>query len=375
LYAARHLQPVLDEAASSHGIEIGLTPPPKEQDRMLKVFRIPELGGLSLAATRSRVPLVEALRRLDVTLLVMAAGTLAAALVFAGLLSRGLARPIVELSEQAGRAVHGDPVPVRGRGGRELRHLADAFNRAISDLASLRRRLALTERIAARREIARRVAHEIKNPLAPIRTAVETLRRLRARNDPAFEDYFDEATRTVLDEVVRINTIVTEFTRFARLPPPQPVRHDLVESVRKVVGLHARDDIQIRVDAPTVLDVLADRDQMVQVLTNLLQNAIDACASAPDPHIAVTLEKDGDGARLSVRDNGPGLSEEVRSRLFEPYVTTKPHGTGLGLAIVERIVVEHDGEIRYADAAEGGAEFIIHLPGSGPISSAPRPTA
>ena len=141
------------------------------------------------------------------------------------------------------------------------------------------------------------------------------------------------------------------------------------------MGLHARDDIQIRVDAPTVLDVLADRDQMVQVLTNLLQNAIDACASAPDPHIAVTLEKDGDGARLSVRDNGPGLSEEVRSRLFEPYVTTKPHGTGLGLAIVERIVVEHDGEIRYADAAEGGAEFIIHLPGSGPISSAPRPTA
>src|SRR5207248_9015248 len=132
------------------------------------------------------------------------------------------AEPIVSLAEQARRVVIGDPVPIEGRGGRELEQLAQSFNRTIADLAALRKRLAATERIAARREIARQVAHEIKNPLAPIRAAVETLRRLRARSDPAFDDYFDEATRTVLDEVYRITKIVSEFTEFARLPAPQP---------------------------------------------------------------------------------------------------------------------------------------------------------
>src|SRR6185369_3233751 len=111
-------------------------------------------------------------------------------------------------------------------GGRELEELAAAFNQTIADLVQLRKRLATTERIAARREIGRRVAHEIKNPLAPIRAAVETLRRLRARDDPAFDDYFDEATRTVLSEVFRITNIVTEFTRFARLPAPAPAPFD-----------------------------------------------------------------------------------------------------------------------------------------------------
>ena len=120
------------------------------------------------------------------------------------------------------------------QGPRELVEAAEAFNQAIADLSALRKRLAATERIAARREIARRVAHEIKNPLAPIRAAVETLRRLRARNDPAFDEYFDEATRTVLDEVSRISNIVQEFTRFARLPPPNPAPIDIVEAEAEV---------------------------------------------------------------------------------------------------------------------------------------------
>src|SRR6185436_18415212 len=119
-----------------------------------------------------------------------------------------------------------------------LEQLAEAFNQTISDLTAMRKRLAATERIAARREIARRVAHEIKNPLAPIRAAVETLCRLRVRNDPAFDEYFDEATRTVLDEVARISNIVSEFTRFARLPPPNPAPMDLGEAAKKVVNLH-----------------------------------------------------------------------------------------------------------------------------------------
>src|SRR6185503_6987659 len=108
-------------------------------------------------------------------------------------LARGLSQPLVELAAQTREVVRGNPQPVRGRGGRELAQLARTFNRTIDELTMMRKRLARSERIAARREVARQVAHEIKNPLAPIRAAVETLRRLRAREDPAFDEYFEEA--------------------------------------------------------------------------------------------------------------------------------------------------------------------------------------
>jgi nitrogen fixation/metabolism regulation signal transduction histidine kinase len=243
---------------------------------------------------------------------------------------------------------------------------AEAFNQAIAALSALRKRLAATERIAARREIARRVAHEIKNPLAPIRAAVETLRRLRARNDPAFDEYFDEATRTVLDEVSRISNIVQQFTRFARLPPPNPAPMDIVETVRSVVGLHDTGSVPIHFQAESCPEVNADRDQVVQVATNLLQNALQAVNGQKGARVDVELWSTGDKVELSVRDNGPGLADEMRDRLFEPYATTKAEGTGLGLAIVHRIVVEHGGEISYRDARGGGAEFRVELPITGP---------
>src|SRR4029077_4867014 len=125
---------------------------------------------------------------------------------------------------------------VRGPG--EIAELAEAFDKMLEDLETTKRRLAATSRVAAWREVARRIAHEVKNPLAPIRAAVETLRRLRAREDPQFFEYFDEATRTVLDEVHRLSNMVPEFTRFARLPAPHPQQVDLVELAQQVVRLH-----------------------------------------------------------------------------------------------------------------------------------------
>ncbi len=364
LLAARYLDEELAGIAESHGFTLSLTRPEPNPNEMVAEMRLPEVSGASLFAIQSRVPLARSLRQLDIAVLALGIGTVAAALVVAMLLSRGLARPIVLMSRQAREVVAGDPKPVEGRGGRELEEFAQAFNQAIADLVALRKRLAATERIAARREIARRVAHEIKNPLAPIRAAVETLRRLRARNDPAFEEYFDEATRTVLEEVARISNIVTEFTRFARLPPPNPAPLDLVECVKKVVGLHATGDAKLELSASELPLVNADRDQVVQVVTNLLQNAIDAVELRPAGREHVVLV---------VRDNGPGVSAEIRDRLFEPYATTKEKGTGLGLAIVQRIVVEHGGEITQSDAPAGGAQFTITLPISGPTLLAEPP--
>ena len=270
----------------------------------------------------------------------------------------------------------GEPRPIVGRGSRELGELANAYNRTIAELASIRRRLAATERIAARREVARQVAHEIKNPLAPIRAAVETLRRLRARDDPAFDEYFEEATTTVLQEVHRIANIVSEFTKFARLPPPKPEPIDLVEVTKGVVTLHASagegvektGSKRVELKAENIPNVMADRDQMVQVLTNLVQNGLDAASAVrPDPRVVVTIDLAGEGkVRIVVRDNGPGVPPEILPRLFEPYATSKEKGTGLGLAIVHRMVFEHGGEIMYREATKGGAVFEILLPITGP---------
>lgn len=377
LYAARHLDPMLQTTAESLGVRLSLQRPAPGND-MVTAVNVAELGGMTLFASQSRVPLTRALQALDSAIIVIGAGSFGAALLIALLLSRGLARPIVKMAAQARAVVGGEPKPVQGEGGKELVELADAFNQAIADLTQLRKRLAATERIAARREIARRVAHEIKNPLAPIRAAVETLRRLRARDDPAFDEYFDEATRTVLEEVTRISNIVSEFTRFARLPPPNPSPIELSDVARKVVNLHASSGAKLELAVSPIPVVNADPDQMVQVLTNLIQNAIDAARASAEPQVLVSLSAHGaDRVRLTVRDNGPGVPAELRERLFEPYVTTKPEGTGLGLAIVHRIVVEHGGEITHADAAGGGAEFTVILPIAGPtlLAEAPAPSS
>jgi signal transduction histidine kinase len=367
ILGGRAFQSVLKHVGDSQGLELSLDAPAKSSRSLVDSVQLEQLPGVTIYASLSRVPLLAAIGRLERAVLLLGAASLAGALALAWFLSRGLAEPIVSLAEQARHVVTGKPVAIRGRGGRELVQLAESFNHAIADLAALRKRLAATERIAARREIARQVAHEIKNPLAPIRAAVETLRRLRARSDPAFEEYFDEATRTVLGEVARISSIVQEFTRFARLPAPAPLPMNLGQTLREVVGLHAASGTRIDLHVDPVPEIVADRDQMVQVITNLLQNAMDAVDKPPGGLVSLALSAAEPGrVRLSVRDNGPGLAPEMRARLFEPYATTKPEGTGLGLAIVERIVVEHGGEISYRDAEGGGAEFIVELPVSGP---------
>lgn len=383
LHAARHLRSLLDAAARAQGLELSLTPPENPASLLVREAPLPGLPAVRMFASRSRIPLTEALQSLDDTVVWLGAFTILLALVLTVLLSRGLARPIVELSEQARRVVTGAPVRVKGRGGRELEEFASAFNQTIEDLVALRKRLATTERIAARREIARRVAHEIKNPLVPIRAAIETLRRLRARNDPEFEAYFEEATRTVLGEVTRITHIVQEFTRFARLPPPNPAPMNLLQAAEDVVTLHSSAAVPVRLSAGAIPEIVADRDQMVQVLTNLVQNALDAALGAADPWVEVDLSREGDDrVRVIVRDGGPGLPASVREHLFEPYVTTKEHGTGLGLAIVQRIVFEHGGEIAHRERPRPGSkgsptahptegagtvtEFVVTLPISGP---------
>ncbi|EYF00923.1 sensor histidine kinase, partial [Chondromyces apiculatus] len=396
LVGTRRVGPLLERLGAAYGVRLATaadgegaahgapSPQASSEAAVVRVLELPEVQGLRVVASVSREPLQRALALLDRDILMTGATVLAIATVIAVVLARSLSRPIVALARETREVMNGAPRKVQGRGGLEIAALAEAFNGTIDELAAMRRRLATAERIAARREIARQVAHEIKNPLAPIRAAVETLRRLRAREDPAFDEYFEEATATVLEEVHRIANIVGEFTRFARLPPPNPEPVDLLEVARRVVTLHAAhgDDPassgrsletsatgpRVELSAEAVPRVSADRDQLVQVLTNLIQNGLEASQTTrPDPRVVVTLGPLPNGrVRIVVRDNGPGVAEEMVPRLFEPYATTKEKGTGLGLAIVQRIVFEHGGEISYRKAQKGGAVFEIWLPVGGP---------
>jgi two-component system nitrogen regulation sensor histidine kinase NtrY len=378
LVGARRLEPVVARLGNTIDATVTIgAPAPATDDVARWSCILADASGstISVVVSKSKRELAQNLARIDQTVLYAALASAGVALLLALLFARRLGRPIAELASEARKVASGEARPLRVRGPREIYELAQAFAKMLDDLAATRQRLAATSRVAAWREAARRIAHEVKNPLAPIRAAVETLRRLRAREDPEFFAYFDEATRTVLDEVHRLSNMVTEFTRFARLSPPHPQEVDIVELAQQIVRLHepaTKAHLHVVIESPPP-SIQADRDQIVQVLTNLVQNAIDAVAGKGDEgDVSVTIGSDGRrSVAVTVRDNGPGVAPEIASRLFEPYATTKQQGTGLGLAIAQRIAIEHDGELsQLPSAPRDGAVFRLVVPIEGP--SEPR---
>jgi nitrogen fixation/metabolism regulation signal transduction histidine kinase len=238
-------------------------------------------------------------------------------------------------------------------------------------------RLRRAERVAAWRDIARQMAHEIKNPLTPIQMAVEMLRKARERNLPDFEELFDEQTRIVLEEVARLRRLVENFSRFARAPKPRPEPLQIADVIGHVTSLQSqatKAEITAEVE-PEIPALRADREQLTQVLMNLVANASLAAeerAAREKPgfiaavHVSVRNLRDGRIA-IDVDDNGAGIDPAVLERLYEPYVTTRQGrgGTGLGLAITHRIVTDHSGTIS-AETSPEGTRFEVVLPLSGP---------
>jgi two-component system nitrogen regulation sensor histidine kinase NtrY len=293
-------------------------------------------------------------------------GVLAAAAVGALLASR-VTRPVEALRAAALRVAAGDlGARVEARAAGEVAELVRAFNMMTADLAASRTRLAQAERVAAWREVARRLAHEIKNPLTPIAMSVETLRDAHARARPDFGEIFDEGTRAIGEEVRRLKRIVDEFSRFARLPAPDrtPVAPDeLVQSVLALFPSAPAGVVVAREVEAGLPAVLADRDQVLQVLLNLVRNALEAMPAGGTLRIAARGE--GGAVAFSVSDTGPGVRPEDQPRVFEPYFTTKEGGTGLGLAIAQRIAEEHGGTLELRSAPGEGATFTLTLPAVG----------
>lgn len=285
-------------------------------------------------------------------------------------ISRRISRPLEVLALAADEVARGsrEVAVAEPRGKDEIASLARAFNRMTRDLSESEDRLRQSERVAAWQEIARRIAHEIKNPLFPIQVSIETLQKVWKRRHPDFEEIFEESTSTILEEVARMSRIVTEFRDFARLPAPNPERVDVRELLRQVAGLHRGVDpgVSVEVEAGGVVLASVDVDQMRQALTNLVKNAIEAHQAGEGPHegaaVLLSARIEGDALRIRCDDNGPGMPDAVRERLFTPYFTTKSQGTGLGLAIVHRIVTEHRGRVRVGGLPGGGTRFELTLP-------------
>ncbi|HPR07023.1 MAG TPA: ATP-binding protein, partial [Denitromonas sp.] len=224
--------------------------------------------------------------------------------------------------------------------------------------------LIAVERTAAWAEVARRLAHEIKNPLTPIQLSAERLAmKLAPRLDDDGRHMLERATGTIVSQVEAMKNLVNAFRDYARLPAPVLSPLDLNALVREVLGLYDGAPVRIEPDLQADLPaVLGDAAQLRQVIHNLLQNAEDALAEQADAHIVICSSlRDNGRIRLSVRDNGPGFPGDMLSRAFEPYFTTKARGTGLGLAIVKKIIDEHGGEIRLINHEDSGAEVRVHL--------------
>jgi len=293
-----------------------------------------------------------------------ALGGLVLAVIFGFLFSAGFTRPVENLTWAADRLASGDfSARVKSDGRGELTNLIDTFNEMAGDLEDYRRKLIEGERLAAFSTMARKVAHEIKNPLTPIKIAMEDLRRAYDSRDPKFGQALDQSTRAVLEEVGSLTRIVEEFSSFAKFPQPTFNADDLNEIVRSTVPLFSaqvqRGNLKVDLETKS-LPVSADRDQMKRAIVNLIKNALEAIP--PTGQVIIRTLRSDKGARVIVLDNGPGLAQSVKENIFTPYFTTKAGGSGLGLVIVKKIVGEHDGKIKIGEQPGGGVAATIELP-------------
>ena len=329
-----------------------------------------QLLGVLLVGS-SRRPLIELQRQIISTaLLVGGIGILVAVLASLWFAAR-VTRPVVSLAEAARRVAAGDLyAKVEVESNDELGELAASFNRMTEDLVQQKDRAVQAERVAAWRELARRLAHELKNPLFPLQVTVENLLRARQKSPEMFDEVFRESTANLLSEINNLKTIIGRFSEFSRMPQPQrqPAQiNDVVRSVLRVFHAQLQQNSQIAVQtdlAEALPEISADPDLLHRALQNLVLNAIDAMPQGGTLTIrtAALGDRNEDRIELAVSDTGSGLTPEECQRLFTPYYTTKQHGTGLGLAIVQSVVSDHGGTISVASRKDDGTTFRIELP-------------
>jgi nitrogen fixation/metabolism regulation signal transduction histidine kinase len=316
---------------------------------------------VGLVSTASADQTIAALRT---TSLLLGALGLAIAVALGMLWSSQLSRPVERLAAFSEKIAQGDwDEPLTLQSVRELQRLVSALDRMRGDLLTYREKLKASERQAAWSQMARKVAHEVKNPLTPIAVSIADLKRSFEQHRPDFPQILDQAVRTIGDEVQNLNRLLQEFSDFGRLPKPVlgPCHaRDLVADLETLYGREVAASRLSFAGPPGDLFFAADRAQLRQALVNLVKNALEATEG--QGKVEVSVRARGAVVEWAVSDTGPGMSEEERARLFVPELTTKSQGAGLGLTIVERIVSEHHGTIVVDSAPGHGTTVSIRLP-------------
>jgi nitrogen fixation/metabolism regulation signal transduction histidine kinase len=278
-------------------------------------------------------------------------------------------RPVQKLAEGAQEVADGNwNARVNVRGSDEVGQLAASFNKMTEQLVEQRDKLVQVERVAAWRELARRLAHELKNPLFPLQLTVENLVRARQQTPEQFEEVFRESSRTLLAEIANLKGIIGRFSEFSKMPQPKLQRVQVNEVIRGALQLfqaqleapgRAKISCEVQLD-PHLGAISADAELLHRAISNLVLNAMDAMPRGGT--LTLRTRDDGREVVMEVADTGAGLTPEECERIFTPYYTSKQHGTGLGLAIVQSVVSDHGGRIRVQSEPGRGTTFVIELP-------------
>ena len=339
-----------------------------------------ELLGVLLVGSSSN-DLVTLTKFIRLIALVVGAAGVVLGFLLSWWVSARVSRPVVKLAEGARKVAAGNwQTRVDVSTSDEIGQLATAFNDMTRQLDGQRERLLQAERVAAWRELARRLAHELRNPLFPLQITVENLQRARGLSQPQFDEIFQESTATLRAELENLHTIVGRFSDFSKMPAPRWQTVNLNETVRNALRLFEAQFNAVGKPPVTpelyfteqIPEIQADPDLLHRALQNLVLNAMDAMPAGGTLTLR-TSAREG-GVRLEVSDTGSGLTQEECARLFTPYFTTKHHGTGLGLAIVQSVVSDHGGTIAVSSEPGRGTTFHIDLPLRPPaMSAAARP--
>jgi len=322
-----------------------------------------------LLVGNSRRSYVDLKRRIGAYALLVGGGGIILAILLSSWAAARMTRPVVQLARAAQEVAAGHwDTQVEISGGDEVAQLAESFNRMTAELLAQKERLVQTERVAAWRELARRLAHELKNPLFPLQLTVENLMRARTRSPEQFDEVFRESSSTLLAEISNLKTIIGRFSEFSKMPQPQLQAVQVNEILGQIAKLYqaqlqapGRAPIACKLELNENLGTIAaDPDLLHRALSNLVLNAMDAM---PDGG-TLTLRTRGDDGKviIEVADTGSGLTREECERIFTPYYTSKQHGTGLGLAIVQSVVSDHGGRISVQSEPGRGTTFVIELP-------------
>jgi two-component system nitrogen regulation sensor histidine kinase NtrY len=317
----------------------------------------------------SRRTYVELMRRIGSAALMVGGGGILVAILLSSWAAARVTRPVEQLAHAAQEVAAGNwNARVDVLGDDELGQLADSFNRMTTELLGQKERLMQAERVAAWRELARRLAHELKNPLFPLQLTVENLVRARQQTPEQFEEVFRESSRTLLAEIANLKGIIGRFSEFSKMPQPKLQRVQANEVIRGAVQLfqaqleapgRAKINCELQLDSHLEL-VTADAEMLHRAISNLVLNAMDAMPQGGT--LSLRTRGANGNVVIEVADTGAGLTPEECEQIFTPYYTSKEHGTGLGLAIVQSVVSDHGGRIRVQSEPGRGSTFVIELP-------------